>query len=218
MDFEADRLAMISEIQRHAKESSAYTGITHFSENVLKSMMEVPRHEFVPDSQKKFSYDDSAQSIGAGQTISQPFIVALMCQALELKKSDRVLEIGTGCGYHAAVLSRLCHEVITVEVIPELAALAAKNLQPYSNVQVYIRDGHGGFKEKAPFQAISVAAAADAVPDALIEQLAPEGKMIIPLQNSFQGGQNLALITKRDNGSIYRKNILPVIFVPFVKK
>jgi protein-L-isoaspartate(D-aspartate) O-methyltransferase len=208
---------MISEIERHAGDSAAYTNISSFSEDVLNAMRDVPRHEFVPESYRRSAYVDSPLSIGHGQTISQPFIVALMCEVLEIKKTDRLLEVGTGCGYHAAVLSKLCREVFTLEIVRELALIAAKNLAPYANVKVMQKNGYTGWIEKAPFDAISVAAAADQIPESLISQLAVDGRMIIPLKNPGEPDQSLVLIKKRNDGSIYRRDILPVIFVPFIK-
>jgi protein-L-isoaspartate(D-aspartate) O-methyltransferase len=217
MEYDREKREMISEIERHAGDCQRYTSISNFSENVLNAMREVPRHEFVPETYRRSAYVDSPLSIGHGQTISQPFIVALMCEVLELKKTDRVLEVGAGCGYHAAVLSKLCREVFTLEIVNELALIAAQNLAPYKNVKVLQKNGYTGWIEKAPFDAISVAAAADQIPESLINQLATAGRMIIPLKNPAQPGQSLALIKKRNDGGIYRRDILPVIFVPFVE-
>lgn len=217
MDFQKEKQEMISDIEHHALDCAGYTKIPRFSRAVMNAMRDVPRHEFVPEALRKSAYEDSPLSIGQGQTISQPFIVALMCEVLDLKKTDRLLEIGTGCGYHAAVLSRLCREVFTLEIIEHLALTATRNLADYSNVKVLRKNGYTGWKEMAPFDAISVAAAIDEVPESLIEQMAPGGRMIIPLENQIQFGQSLALIRKRKNGSIFRTDILPVMFVPFVK-
>ena len=217
MEFDKAKKEMIAEIEHHARESAGYTNISRFSDQVLKAMIDVPRHEFIPDSYKRSAYVDSPLSIGYGQTISQPFIVALMCEVLELKNTDRVLEIGTGCGYHSAVLSKLCKEVYTLEIVQELAFIASQNLAAYQNVKVLRADGYNGFKEKAPFDAISVAAAADKIPEPLIEQLAVGGRMVIPLENQKFMGQSLAVIKKRKDGSIYRSDVLPVVFVPFVR-
>ncbi|MDH4263787.1 MAG: protein-L-isoaspartate(D-aspartate) O-methyltransferase [Spirochaetia bacterium] len=217
MEFKEQKREMIEQIKRHNIDCAGYTHISTISKQVLNAMMSVPRHDFVPESFIQSAYIDSPLSIGYGQTISQPFIVALMCEILKLKKTDRVLEIGAGSGYHAAVLSKLCLEVFTLEIVEELAAIAAKNLSPYKNVKVLCKNGYNGWQEKSPFDAISVAAAADSIPESLVDQLAISGRMIIPLKNPDEPSQNLTLVKKQTNGELYRNNILPVIFVPFVK-
>jgi len=181
---------------------------------VLAAMESVPRHEFVPKSLVNQAYNDHPLFIGGGQTISQPYIVALMTEILELEPRDRVLEIGTGSGYQAAVLSPLVDSVFTIEIIEELGTEAADRLERlgYDNVYVRIGDGYRGWPEKAPFDAIIVTAAPDAVPPALVEQLAEGGRMVIPVGT---GIQELVLIEKKD-GKIVQQDITSVRFVPMV--
>jgi len=164
---------------------------------VLAAMAEVPRHEFVSEDVRAHAYDDLPLPIGSGQTISQPYIVAAMTAALHLRPGDRVLEIGTGCGYHAAVLSRLAKEVFTIERRPELASSASATLTRlgYSNAHVHCGDGTLGLPELAPFDAILVAAAAPAVPKPLLAQLAEGGRIILPVGDTQH--QELQLIEKR---------------------
>lgn len=165
---------------------------------VLAAMLEIPREEFVPESGRKHAYADDPAPIGHGQTISQPYMVALMAQCLELKDTDTVLEVGAGCGYHAAVLGALAARVITTELIPELAEMAQKNLEKTGrsgNVLVVCGDGSQGCPALAPFDAISVAAAAaEDVPAPLLEQLKDPGRMVIPVGSSWE--QELRVIKK----------------------
>ena len=182
---------------------------------VLVAMEAVPRHEFVPGELRSSAYEDAPLPIGAGQTISQPYIVAAMTAALRLSPTDRVLEIGTGCGYQAAVLSRLAKEVFTIECRTELASAASKRLARlgYANVHVHCGDGTLGLPECAPFDAILVAAAAPAVPQPLLAQLADGARMILPVGDSEH--QELRLIEKR--GSEFLTNTLEGCrFVPLV--
>jgi protein-L-isoaspartate(D-aspartate) O-methyltransferase len=182
---------------------------------VLVAMMAVPRHEFVAEELRSHAYDDLPLPIGGGQTISQPYIVAAMTVALHLQPSDRVLEIGTGCGYQAAVLSRLAKEVFTVERRPELASAASATLArlAYSNAHVHCGDGTLGLAELAPFDAILVAAAAPAVPKPLLAQLAEGGRMILPVGDVEH--QELQLIERR--GDAYPTKMLEGCrFVPLV--
>jgi protein-L-isoaspartate(D-aspartate) O-methyltransferase len=217
MDYEKEIDTMIETIQMHSVSASGYTGIKKISDNVINAMRSVPRHEFIPEPNRIYAYDDSALPIGHGQTISQPYIVALMCDILRLNSDDKVLEIGTGCGYASAVLSKLCKHVYTVEILQPLAVLAMKNLVNYPNITVSCRNGYDGFKEHAPFDAITVAAAADKIPESLIKQLAPGGRMIIPVSYDNAFGQRLVLAEKSKTGHVTSRDILPVVFVPFVK-
>jgi len=188
-------------------------GISDFA--VLAAMGAVPRHEFVPFELRERAYEDLPLPIGGGQTISQPYIVATMTEALRLDPEDRVLEVGTGCGYQAAVLSLLAKEVFTVECRSELAAAAASRLAAlgFSNVHVHCGDGTLGMPEFAPFDAILIAAAAPAVPKPLLDQLAEGGRMILPVGNADE--QELRLIEK--DGTQIRTNILEGCrFVPLV--
>lgn len=185
---------------------------------VLTAMETVPRHHFVPKEFRKYSYYDEPLPIGFNQTISQPYIVAFMTETLDLDKNDIVLEIGTGSGYQAAVLSLLVKKVYTIEIINELGLEAKDRLKRlgYDNVEVKIGDGYHGWPDYAPFNAIIVTAAPEDVPPALIKQLKKDGKMIIPTGN-FDTGQTLKLITKEANGDIKTKNVLPVRFVPLTR-
>ena len=186
-------------------------------EATLRSMREVPRHLFVPEKLQSSGYEDSPLPIGYGQTISQPYIVAYMTQALELGKDDVVLEIGTGSGYQAAVLAKMVKEVHTIEIVEELARSAKERLQQldYDNVNVYHRDGYHGLKDFAPFDGIMVTAAAEYIPPPLVDQLKEGCKMIIPVGSPYFV-QQLVIVTKRD-GKVKTRNVMPVRFVPFTR-
>jgi protein-L-isoaspartate(D-aspartate) O-methyltransferase len=183
--------------------------------NVLEAMRKVPRHAFMPAAQQRYAYVDSALPIEHGQTISQPYIVAFMTEALQLDPNSKVLEIGTGSGYQAAVCADVAREVYTIEIVEELAASAAKVLKElgYDNIHVRAGDGYFGWPEHAPFDAIIGTAAAGHVPKPLLEQLKPGGRMILPVEGQF-GFQHLILITKDENGNLQQKNVMPVRFVP----
>jgi protein-L-isoaspartate(D-aspartate) O-methyltransferase len=183
--------------------------------NVLKAMRIVPRHAFVPDSEQRYAYADHPLPIGFSQTISQPYIVAFMTQALGLKPGSKVLEIGTGSGYQAAVCAEIAAEVYTIEIVEGLAKRAEKLLKKlgYRNVFVKAGDGYFGWPENAPFDAIIGTAAAGRIPPPLLEQLKPGGRMILPVEGRL-GFQHLVLITKDRNGKTSRRNVLPVRFVP----
>jgi protein-L-isoaspartate(D-aspartate) O-methyltransferase len=186
-------------------------------ERVLEAMRRVARHRFVPDNQQRAAYDDHALPIGYGQTISQPYIVGFMSEALMLRDSDVVLEIGTGSGYQAAILGELAGEVYTIELVPELAARATRTLESlgYRNVHVRAGDGYLGWPEHAPFSRIMVTAAPEDVPPALVEQLAVGGRMILPV-GPTGGDQELRVLTKTEQGVVTERS-LPVRFVPMVK-
>lgn len=184
-------------------------------ETVLKALEDVPRHLFVPQNFRDASYDNGPLPIGQGQTISQPYIVAYMTEALKLKRSDKVLEIGTGSGYQSAIIADLVDNVYSIEVLPELSKQAQKTFAEVGidNVHLKIGDGYKGWPEEAPFDAIIVTAAPPEIPQALISQLADGGRLIAPVGgNDFQ---YLVLIT-RDSDKISRKKLLPVRFVPMV--
>jgi len=201
--FAAQRRSMVEQqIERR--------GVT--APSVLSAMGEVPRHLFVPPGYRDKAYDDSPLPIGNGQTISQPYVVALMTQLLDLKPGDRVLEIGTGSGYQAAVLSKLVKDVYTIEILEPLGLQAQRTLQEIGakNVHVRIGDGYKGWPEAAPFDGIVVTAAPERVPQPLLDQLRVGGKMVIPVGAFFQ---NLLVITKTADG-IEKRSIIPVRFVP----
>jgi len=183
---------------------------------VLQAMRTVPRHKFVSDDLKSSAYEDRPLPIGCGQTISQPYIVALMTELLEVDEGDKALEVGTGSGYQAAILSEIVKKVYTIEIFEELGTSAKKRLKElgYSNAEVRVADGYYGWPEEAPFDAIIVTCAATHIPPPLIAQLKEGGKMCIPIGGVFQV-QNLMLIEKK-NGKITSKNILPVMFVPML--
>jgi protein-L-isoaspartate(D-aspartate) O-methyltransferase len=185
-------------------------------ERVLAAMDRVPRHRFVPEAQRAWAYEDRPLPIGFGQTISQPYIVAYMTAALEPAATDRVLEIGTGSGYQAAVLAELVREVYTIEIVQPLAARATGLLADlgYRNVRTRHGDGYQGWPEAAPFDKVIVTAAPEAVPQALIDQLAVGGRMVIPVGRS-DGDQMMTIITKEATGVLSRTT-LPVRFVPMV--
>ena len=186
---------------------------------VLEAMRQTPRHRFVPPDQVPYGYEDRPLPIGYGQTISQPYIVAKMTELLQPTKDDRALEIGTGSGYQAAVLSPLVAQVYTIEIIETLGVAARQRLAAlgYQNVEVRIGDGYYGWPEKAPFDCIVVTAAANHIPPPLVEQLKPGGRMVIPLGNPFQT-QTLVLVTKGTGGprDIRVHSLMPVVFVPLV--
>lgn len=188
-------------------------GIT--SEQVIEAIRTVPRHEFVPDEYKHMAYKDSPLPIGYNQTISQPYIVAYMTEKLELKSSMTVLEIGTGSGYQAAILSQLTNSVYTIEIVKPLGESARDRLTKlgYNNIKVKIGDGYKGWKQYAPYDAIIVTAAPENVPPPLIEQLKDGGTMIVPV-GPKSGTQYLQLLEKKD-GKLEKKRLLPVRFVPF---
>src|SRR5262245_10175617 len=207
---------MIEEIANDAAATAEYTGRAAFSPRVMAAMAKVPRHEFVPPSEERYAYVNNALPIGHGQTISQPYIVALMTDLLDPQPHHVGLEIGTGSGYQAAVLSELVQWVYSIEVIPELADAARERLQRlgYRNVSVSTGDGNEGWLEHAPFDGIIVTAAARIVPDALVTQLRNGGRMAIPTGPPQR--QDLILIEKSEDGAIRERSLLPVAFVPLV--
>jgi len=180
---------------------------------VLAAMREVPRHLFVAEPQRAVAYEDRPLPIAGNQTISQPYIVALMTELLELQPGARVLEIGTGSGYQSAVLGKCAREVYTIEILPELAESAAAKLKELKadNVTVKAGDGYRGWPEHAPFDGIIVTAAPERIPEPLLTQLAPGGRMVIPVGGFFQ---DLKVFTKGADGKVTEKDIIPVRFVP----
>lgn len=209
---------MLAEIQLDVARNADLTGRSRLSPRVLDALRKVPRHAYVPEEIKEYAYVNRAQPIGFGQTISQPYIVALMTDLIDPKADDVVLEIGTGSGYQAAVLASLVARVYTLEIVPELAERARQRLQRmgYSNVEIDVRNGHLGWPEHAPYDAIVVTAAASRIDEALLGQLKPGGTLIIPVGEA-DVGQQLQLVKKDSGGQLECASILPVIFVPFVQ-
>ncbi len=186
-------------------------------ETVLQAMRKVPRHEFVSEDLRGNAYEDRPLPIGMGQTISQPYIVAYMTELLELEPEAKVLEIGTGSGYQAAVLAEIIEDVYSIEIFEELGRLAGERFQrlKYENVNSRVGDGYHGWEEFAPFDGIIVTCAADHIPPPLIKQLKPGGRMVIPVGGVFQV-QRLMLVMKDKEGKVSSKNMLPVRFVPLL--
>ncbi len=184
--------------------------------DVLAAMREVPRHVFVPPAEAEHAYEDHPLPIGYGATISQPYIVGLMTELLDVKRSHQVLEIGTGSGYQAAILARLADEVYSMEIVPELAKSAASRLRElgYKNVAVLNGDGYRGWPDKAPFDRIILTAAPPEIPQALIDQLKPGGKLVAPVGDY---DQNLFVVEKARDGQLKRRMVIPVRFVPMTK-
>ena len=205
---------MIDAIQDDVRRTSGITGVDRLDERVLEAMRTVRRDEFVPERAKIAAYVNRPLPIGHGQTISQPYIVAIMTQLMETTPGDRVLEIGTGSGYQAAVLAEIVDTVYTIEIIPELAESAAELLARlgYDNVHVRTGDGWYGWPEAGPFDAIIVTAVGEEVPGKLVEQLRPGGNMVLPIGSDWD--QNLAVLEKADDGEISLRYVLPVRFVP----
>ncbi len=186
---------------------------------VLAAMRKVPRHEFVPEHLADAAYEDHPLPIGYGQTISQPYIVALMTELLRLTPAAKVLEVGTGCGYQTAVLAEIAAEVYSVEIIEPLASESADRLQRlgYRNVHVKHADGYQGWPEQAPFDAIVVTAGADHIPPPLVEQLKPGGRMAVPVGQPH-GEQMLVLVEKDADGNVSTRSVTPVLFVPLTRE
>ena len=215
LDWEIDSL--LDQIREDYRETAIYTGRTLPNERVMQALHEVPRHLFVPTEQLPNAYFNQPLPIGHGQTISQPYIVALMTDLIQPKADAVVLEVGTGSGYQAAILGQLVKQVYSVEIIEKLALLARERLHRlgYLNIEVMAGNGHLGWPEHAPYDAILVTAAAERIPAALIAQLKPGGKLVIPI-GGYLGGQSLMLVNKDARGLIDTRNVLPVMFVPLV--
>jgi protein-L-isoaspartate(D-aspartate) O-methyltransferase len=214
----AARARMVAEIAATARETGAETGRPRFGDAVMAAMGKVPRHRFVPALQDSFAYENRPLPIGEGQTISQPYIVALMTDLLDPKPTDRVLEVGTGSGYQAAVLAELVAKVTTIEIVAPLGKRAMQLLGElgYRNVDVRIGDGYGGWPAAAPFDSIIVTAAPAAIPQPLIDQLKPGGRMVIPVGGSSDV-QQLLLVEKHPDGRTTTRRTLPVRFVPLTR-
>jgi len=213
--YSAERQEMIAEIEADVKMTSERIGKRSLNPQTMKAMGKVPRHEFVSDQLKKHAYENRPLPIGYGQTISQPYIVALMTDLAEVEKGDVVLEVGTGSGYQAAVLAECGAQVYSIEIIEELAKSAEQRLARlgYSLVEVRSGDGYYGWEEHAPFDAIIVTAAASHVPPPLVKQLKPDGRMICPVGGPFMT-QHLMLVEKKEDSKIITRQVLPVLFVP----
>lgn len=214
-EFETARYKMVEEVAADAVFTSSSSGRAILSPNVVAAMKKVERHRFVPAELAAHAYLNRPLPIGYGQTISQPFIVALMTDLMHLKEGDRVLEIGTGSGYQAAILAQTAKAVYSIEIIEPLSKEAARRLKAlgYGNVETRLGDGYYGWPEAAPFDAIMVTAAASHVPPPLIKQLKPGGRMVIPLGTQFLT-QYLMLLEKQVDGTVTSRQILPVRFVP----
>ena len=209
------RQGMIREIEADVRLTSAYIDKKEFDPKVMDAMRKVPRHEFVPREVRDLAYENRPLPIGYGQTISQPYIVALMTDLLEPKPQQKVLEVGTGSGYQAAILAQLVADVYTIEIIEPLGNEARERLKQlkYDNVHVRIGDGYYGWKEHGPYDGIVVTAAASHIPPPLIQQLKPGGRMVIPVGSRFMV-QQLVLVEKDAKGKLTTRQILPVRFVP----
>lgn len=218
-DDAAARIEMVGTIAAHAKEAGVALGRSAIAPEVLRVMSAVPRHHFVAGGLRHDAYADRPLPIGYGQTISQPFIVALMTDLLEVGPDAAVLEVGTGSGYQAAVLARLVRQVHTIEIVPELAAAAADRLKRlgYDNVAVRQGDGYFGWNEAAPFDAILVTAAASQIPPPLLQQLKRGGRMVIPVGAPF-ALQHLVIVERDAEGRIRTRQTLPVRFVPLTRQ
>lgn len=208
---------MVADIEAEAMLTETYTGRRKFGQKIMSAMASVPRHEFVPENMKQYAYINGPLSIGYGQTISQPYIVALMTDLLEIENGNAtVLEIGTGCGYQTAILAEMARQVYSIEVINELAERSVLLLDKlgYKNITIKSGDGYFGWPEHAPYDGILVTAAATQIPPALTEQLKPGGRLVIPVGGRF-ASQDLLLVRKGKDGTLKQKKILPVAFVPF---
>lgn len=218
-DYDKARKELIRQIEIDVRRTESYISKSTFNPQVMKAMATVPRHEFVPEIFRFAAYENQPLPIGYGQTISQPYIVALMTDLLSLRPGDKALEVGTGSGYQAAILAELVNEVYTIEIIEELGKRATAVLATlkYNNVHTRIGDGYYGWQEHSPFDAIVVTAAASHIPPPLIRQLKPGGRMVIPVGSQFMV-QQMVLVEKDDKGKVSTRQILPVMFVPLTGK
>lgn len=214
-NFAERRAAMVNEIRDLTVTLQAETGIPKLDPRVLAAMERVPRHEFVPPGERERAYQNRPLPIAHGQTISQPYIVALMTHLMRIEPDDVVLEVGTGSGYQAAVLAELARHVYTIEIVEPLGKQAAQRLKAlgYENITTRIGDGYQGWPSEAPFDAIMVTAAPDHVPRPLIEQLKNNGRMVLPVGGNFLS-QQLVVVEKKPDGRIETQQVIPVRFVP----
>jgi protein-L-isoaspartate(D-aspartate) O-methyltransferase len=215
IDYDAERARLIEIIEQDVRATSFHLKKEKLNPEVLEAMATVPRHEFVPKGVRKLAYKNNPLPIGHGQTISQPYIVAIMTDLLNIKPSDHVLEIGTGSGYQAAILAQIAKSVYSIEIIEPLAKQAKSVFDRlnYFNIISKVDDGYYGWQEHGPFDAIIVTAAASHIPPPLIKQLKPGGSMIIPVGGRFLI-QQLVLINKDETGQVKTRQVLPVQFVP----
>lgn len=206
---------MLSDIQAEADYACRMTGQTNLNDHVLAAMGRVPRHRFVSKSFRNHAFDNSPLPIGKGQTISQPFIVALMTDLIAPNRRDKILEVGTGSGYQTAVLAELVNHLYTIEIIPKLAQKSRRRLEKegYSNISFLEGDGYYGWPDEAPFDAIMVTAAVEHIPQTLIDQLVPGGRLVLPV-GERRYSQDLILVEKGLTGSIEKTRLMPVSFVP----
>jgi len=209
---------MLRDIEAEVAYTSRMIGRARLDQRVMAAMRKVPRHAFVSDELQGHAYDNGPLPIGQGQTISQPYIVALMTDLAGIQPDSRVLEVGTGCGYQTAVLAELAAEVYSIEIIAGLARSAAERLRQlgYRNVHLQQADGYHGWAEHAPYDAILVTAAAAEIPQPLIDQLKPGGRLVIPVGHPHYD-QDLLLVTRDPDGTVQRRSILPVVFVPLTR-
>ena len=214
-DYAGQRARLVLEVDAMYSATRAETGFAAMSAPVRAALAKVERHRFVPADQQSLAYRNHPLPIGGGQTISQPYIVALSTDLVAPRAGQRVLEIGTGSGYQAAMLAEIVSKVYSIELVPSLGKEAAERLGTlgYVNVEVRIGDGYAGWPEQAPFDSILVTAAAPRVPGALVEQLKPGGRMVIPVGAAFMV-QQLMLVEKKPDGTVSTRQILPVSFVP----
>ena len=209
---------MIAGIESEVTMTRSMTGKSKLDDRVIAAMRRVPRERFVPADMQEYAFDNGPLPIGHGQTISQPYIVALMTDLLAPGPDDVILEVGTGCGYQAAVLAELARQVYSLEYVPELANATRTRLHElgYENIEILIGNGYRGWPEQAPYDAIIVTAAATHIPQALVEQLKPCGRMAIPVGPPYSY-QELMLVTKDEQGETHTKDVLGVAFVPMVE-
>lgn len=217
-EYSAARQRLLEHVVAEMRDTAPLTGCPQLSDAVWHALAEVPRHRFVSAEQMDLAYINRPLPIGRGQTISQPFIVALMTELLRPDPQAVILEIGTGSGYQTAVLARLAQQVYSVERIPELAETARQRLVEldYANVEIRIDDGGRGWPEHAPFDGIMVTAAAEEVPPALVQQLKPGGRLVIPV-GGLHDSQDLRVISKDAQGKVVERSVLSVVFVPLVR-
>lgn len=218
MESEKRLQHMIEQIENEVELTRHFIGKDKLDRKVIDAMRNVPRHEFVPEQQQALAYMNGPLCIGHGQTISQPYIVALMTDLLNVNDNSKVLDVGTGSGYQAAILATLVRQVYTLEVIPDLLAAAQQRFEKlgYKNIEARLGDGHNGWLEHAPYDGIIVSAAASEIPGALIDQLKPDAHLVIPVGSPF-GSQELLVIHKGIQGEVINRSILAVAFVPLVK-